>query len=88
MRVLCDICPHSCTIEEGHTGFCGARGNVGGKVVEKAYALDDKTIVGYTSMRYVMERWDPNYMAEMPLEVVEGLGLPVAAPKLEARQDG
>jgi len=37
MRVLCDICPHSCTIEEGHTGFCGARGNVGGKVTAVNY---------------------------------------------------
>ena len=63
-------------------------GNVGGKVVEKAYALDDETIVGYTSMRYAMERWDPNYLAEVPLDLVEGLGLSVAAPRLEAQQEG
>lgn len=32
MRVFCEICPHGCSIEDGHTGFCGARGNVNGKV--------------------------------------------------------
>jgi pyruvate formate lyase activating enzyme len=37
MRVLCEICPHGCSIEEGHTGFCGARGNVDGKVTAINY---------------------------------------------------
>ncbi|SHI21090.1 pyruvate formate lyase activating enzyme [Sporobacter termitidis DSM 10068] len=33
MSVRCEICPHSCVIGEGRTGFCGARGNRGGAVV-------------------------------------------------------
>ena len=37
MRVLCGICPRGCNIEEGHTGFCGARGNVGGRVTALNY---------------------------------------------------
>lgn len=32
MKVQCGICPHGCYIEEGHTGFCGARSNIEGKV--------------------------------------------------------
>ncbi|HEX3000348.1 MAG TPA: AmmeMemoRadiSam system radical SAM enzyme [Armatimonadota bacterium] len=32
MRVLCEICPHGCNIEENHIGFCRARGNRGGKI--------------------------------------------------------
>ncbi len=37
MRVLCEICPHGCDIEEGHTGFCGARGNVACRVTAVNY---------------------------------------------------
>ncbi len=37
MRVLCEVCPHGCNIEEGHTGFCGARGNRGGKITAVNY---------------------------------------------------
>ena len=37
MNVLCEICPHGCQIEEGHTGFCGARGNRGGQVTAVNY---------------------------------------------------
>lgn len=37
MRIQCGICPHRCSIEEGHTGFCGARGNIGGKVTAINY---------------------------------------------------
>lgn len=32
MRVVCEICPHQCGLEEGHIGFCGARTNINGKV--------------------------------------------------------
>lgn len=37
MRVQCGICPHDCSIEEGHTGFCGARVNTGGKITATNY---------------------------------------------------
>jgi pyruvate formate lyase activating enzyme len=37
MRVLCGICPHGCGIEEGHTGFCGARGNIDGNITAVNY---------------------------------------------------
>ena len=79
---------HAITYNDPLMQFINMSETVGGKVVEKAYALDDETIVGYTSMRYAMERWDPNYLAEVPLDLVEGLGLSVAAPRLEAQQEG
>ena len=31
-RLLCNICPHHCAIEDGHIGFCNARGNVDGTI--------------------------------------------------------
>jgi pyruvate formate lyase activating enzyme len=34
---MCEICPHGCEIEEGHTGFCGARGNADGKITAVNY---------------------------------------------------
>jgi pyruvate formate lyase activating enzyme len=37
MRVLCEICPHGCRLEEGHAGFCRARGNSGGTVTALNY---------------------------------------------------
>ena len=37
MKVLCEICPHGCTIEEGHVGFCGARGTRDGAVTAVNY---------------------------------------------------
>lgn len=33
MRVICDICFHHCSLAEDQTGFCGARKNIGGKVI-------------------------------------------------------
>ena len=30
---ICGICPHACSLEEGKTGFCMARANIGGKIV-------------------------------------------------------
>jgi pyruvate formate lyase activating enzyme len=38
-RVLCNICPHYCNIEEGHVGFCGARSNKNGEVTALNYGL-------------------------------------------------
>lgn len=38
-RVVCNICPHLCNIEEDHIGFCGARGNKGGKITAINYGL-------------------------------------------------
>jgi pyruvate formate lyase activating enzyme len=39
MRVVCGICPHQCAIEEGQTGFCNARSNVGGTVTCINYGM-------------------------------------------------
>jgi len=39
LKAQCDICPHHCAIEEGQTGFCRARGNKGGKVVDENYGI-------------------------------------------------
>lgn len=36
-RVKCGICPQDCMIEEGHKGFCNARGNHGGVVKDENY---------------------------------------------------
>ena len=33
----CDVCFHHCDIPEGRRGFCGARANIGGKVVPENY---------------------------------------------------
>lgn len=33
MKIVCDICPHHCSLEEGQLGFCRARANRGGKIV-------------------------------------------------------
>jgi pyruvate formate lyase activating enzyme len=35
--VLCEICPKTCVIPEGHKGFCGARTNREGKIVAANY---------------------------------------------------
>jgi len=35
--VLCAICPHNCVIEEGNYGYCGARMNREGRIVDDNY---------------------------------------------------
>ncbi len=35
--VVCTLCPHHCALEEGRTGFCRARANIGGSVKPLAY---------------------------------------------------
>lgn len=37
--MICDICPKSCDIAEGKTGFCGARECKDSKIVPKAYGF-------------------------------------------------
>lgn len=37
MTAQCRICPRRCRLEEGQTGFCRARTNVAGKVVQSGY---------------------------------------------------
>ncbi len=39
MKAQCDICPHRCVIEEGHTGFCRARSNRDGRIVDENYGV-------------------------------------------------
>jgi len=34
MMVICPVCPHHCHLEEGQTGRCRVRRNVGGKTVD------------------------------------------------------
>ena len=36
-RIVCGVCPHACALEEGQTGFCGARSNRGGKISADSY---------------------------------------------------
>lgn len=36
---VCEICPHACRIEEGHRGFCGARINRNGRIVDENYGM-------------------------------------------------
>ncbi len=35
--IRCDLCPHRCAIEDGGTGRCGARQNVRGTLISRAY---------------------------------------------------
>lgn len=35
----CGICPRGCLIREGGTGFCGARANRGGRIIDKNYGM-------------------------------------------------
>ncbi|MFQ6097022.1 MAG: AmmeMemoRadiSam system radical SAM enzyme, partial [Armatimonadota bacterium] len=35
--VVCKLCPRGCTIKVGERGFCGARENVGGKLITLVY---------------------------------------------------
>jgi len=37
MTAICGICPRACAIEEGAAGFCRARRNDGGRVVDGSY---------------------------------------------------
>jgi len=37
LKTICGICPRKCALEEGQTGFCNGRHNVGGKIVCKNY---------------------------------------------------
>ena len=39
MKIQCDICPHRCNIEEGQTGFCNARSNHDGRIVDENYGM-------------------------------------------------
>lgn len=36
-KVQCGICPHACLLDEGETGFCGARSNQNGVVTDDNY---------------------------------------------------
>ena len=38
-RVKCDICPHGCALEEDQTGFCRARSNHSGIVIDDNYGM-------------------------------------------------
>ena len=37
MKAICGICPRACVLEEGGVGFCRARKNSGGTVVDDSY---------------------------------------------------
>lgn len=37
MKIVCKVCPHGCSLEEGRTGFCRARKNVDGQIVSVNY---------------------------------------------------
>ncbi|MDR1893703.1 MAG: AmmeMemoRadiSam system radical SAM enzyme [Spirochaetales bacterium] len=39
MEALCGLCPHQCRLKEGGLGFCGARQNQGGRIVDRYYGL-------------------------------------------------
>ncbi|NMC57289.1 MAG: radical SAM protein, partial [Eubacteriaceae bacterium] len=37
MKLICNVCPHNCNLDEGQTGFCRARRNVDEKIVSINY---------------------------------------------------
>lgn len=38
-KIICGVCPHRCALEDGQTGFCGARSNRGGVLSSDSYGL-------------------------------------------------
>lgn len=38
-KVQCKVCPHECILQEGNTGLCGVRQNIGGKIKTQNYGL-------------------------------------------------
>ena len=36
-RIRCELCPHSCEVEEGERGYCGVRENIGGRYYSLVY---------------------------------------------------
>ncbi len=36
-KVICELCPHRCVIKDGKKGICGARKNIGGKLISLSY---------------------------------------------------
>lgn len=39
MKLICNVCPHNCNLEDGQTGFCRARRNVEGRIVPINYGI-------------------------------------------------
>lgn len=39
MKLICNVCPHNCNLEDGQTGFCRARRNVDGRIVPINYGI-------------------------------------------------
>ncbi len=39
MKLICNVCPHNCNLEDGQTGFCKARRNVEGRIVPINYGI-------------------------------------------------
>lgn len=37
MKLICNVCPHNCNLDEGQTGFCRARRNIDEKIVSINY---------------------------------------------------
>jgi pyruvate formate lyase activating enzyme len=37
--IVCDVCPRACRLQDGQTGFCNVRKNVGGENVDSLYGL-------------------------------------------------
>ncbi len=38
-KLVCDICPHHCALDDQQTGFCRARSNINGKISASNYGL-------------------------------------------------
>ncbi len=36
-QIICELCPHMCTIRPGHTGLCGVRKNISGSLYSLVY---------------------------------------------------
>lgn len=37
MKIICEVCPNHCLLEEGGVGFCQARKNESGQVISMNY---------------------------------------------------
>ena len=38
-KAECLLCPHNCRIEDGNTGICGVRKNIGGRIELQTYGI-------------------------------------------------
>lgn len=84
----CGICPHICRIREGERGFCLARKNIGGKIVNEAYGkitalaldpIEKKPLKMFESGKMILSVGSYGCNLRCPFCQNHGIALPAAA---------